>query len=205
MKRIIRESVFETNSSSTHAVTIKRKQPDEKWRNISEMYNSEREIRSPLEKMLFTWAFECYDFQACEIAWAINDDTDEETAKEYKEALQEATQGHNLFKRVLLEECGKYQIFNHEEALALMNNAEMDSYNHPVCCRYFCNDVLDYCTCNIDLFEIGYFLLGRHFRGVYETEDGTRLFAEKLFDKNVYYLLKENNLGGIDNVCYLIN
>ena len=39
MKKVIRQSVFETNSSSTHAVTIKRKNADEKWRTAEELAN----------------------------------------------------------------------------------------------------------------------------------------------------------------------
>lgn len=65
MKKVIRQSVFETNSSSTHAVTIKRKNADEKWRTAEELanvntdedltYGEEREVRSAYEKMMLVW------------------------------------------------------------------------------------------------------------------------------------------------------
>ena len=53
MKIVKRVGVFETNSSSTHAVSLRIKGADEAWRSEKEIPEEEREIRSRKEKYFF--------------------------------------------------------------------------------------------------------------------------------------------------------
>ena len=53
MKIVKRAGVFETNSSSTHAVSLRIKPKGEPWRKESSIPAEEREIRSRKEKFFF--------------------------------------------------------------------------------------------------------------------------------------------------------
>ena len=67
MKKVIRYGVFETNSSSSHSITVMKHDLNSKWRDEKDIPWEEKEIRSPVEKMLFVWgivtADECYLLQ----------------------------------------------------------------------------------------------------------------------------------------------
>ena len=62
MKRIVRYGVFETNSSSSHSITIKKKDANTSWRKKEDIPGDEKEIRSPVEKMFMVWGLVVEEF-----------------------------------------------------------------------------------------------------------------------------------------------
>lgn len=202
MKRIIRQSIFETNSSSSHAVTIKRKKADENWRTAKQIaggdseddftYCKEREVRSAYEKMMLVWGIICEeDFEVL-----ANDDFEDENvelAEEMKKIREDTKAEHEKFKNILLEECAKVADFNKNEALAEMDDCTAHAYNHPLCCRFFNEDVLDCCTCCMSFSKMAKFL------GVDPDDTGElneREFARCLFAEDIYFVVKEGFYGG---------
>lgn len=184
MKRVIREGIFETNSSSSHAVSVKRKEEQEAWRSEEEISYSEKEIRSPYEKMLFAWGIICAD-HASFLLFA-------QDKKGMEELVKEKTEEHEALKQVLLEECAKLCAFNREEALALMNEGTENGYDHHLCCHYFNEDVLDECTCGLTLSSL------RHDLDVpvFMCSEDLHNFAKALFSPDVYFVTEEGFFGG---------
>lgn len=202
MKKVIRQSVFETNSSSTHAVTIKRKNADEKWRTAEEIANvntdedltcgEEREVRSAYEKMMLVWGIICEeDFEV--LGNEDFEDEDPEIVEEMKEIREETKANHEQFKNILLEECAKVAEFDKAETLTEMDDCTAHAYNHRLCCRFFNEDVLDCCTCCMSFSKIAKFL------GVDPEDTGAeneREFAKRLFAEEIYFVVKEGFFGG---------
>ena len=184
MKRVIREGIFETNSSSTHAVSVKQKKAGEPWRKEEDIPYSEKEIRSPYEKMLFTWGIVCADFYDF-LLFAREEENMEDR-------IREETERHETLKKILLEECAKHADFDREDTLAEMDESTEKGYAHCLCCRYFNEDTLDECTCGLSLSE-----LCRSVGAPYPLDaKDLRDFAEKLFDPGIYFVTKEGFYGG---------
>lgn len=201
MKEVIRRGLFETNSSSTHAVTIRRKAPDEAWRTEEEIagkkaddytFCGRKEIRSAYEKMLLVWGIECEDHYLVVPYQALDDDDDESTEQE-KQVRAYAIEVHERFKNHLLDECAKVADFDREETLRLMDDCTRHGYNHPLCCRYFNEDVLDDCTCGLSVRRIADFL---GLDGDDPDERYGREFAKRLFSDDVYFVTREGFYGG---------
>ncbi len=134
MKRVIREGVFETNSSSTHSVVFKKKTVDKADKDSS------YELHSPLAKTLFLIGLinkaEQYSYSY--------DDNDEAFLKQ-----------NLLFHKNL---CEKFKTAVVEEYLRITNSTEEEFQkdfeesqfvcNGKCLCHYFFDDdVLNDCTC----------------------------------------------------------
>ena len=207
MKEVIRQGIFETNSSSSHAVTIKRKRPGEPWRTERQIAGgatkdytlcSEKEIRSPYEKMMLVWGIECED-----IAWlTVVQEEDGGADDEAREARLFAMTVHERFRDALLDECAKVAAFDRAEALELMDDCTQHGYSHPLCCRFFNEDVLDECTCGMSIGTIARFL---HMDSDRFDDAYYREFAGRLFAEDVYFVTGEGYYGGcwyIDRVIF---
>ena len=96
MKRVIREGVFETNSSSNHAVFIKRKKSDKKIPGYA--------VVKPYDKMLFMWGLICCSYDGSCIECFSNE---EEGQFHLNESTDIDAECEN-FKKILIEECLKY-------------------------------------------------------------------------------------------------
>lgn len=202
MKEVVRQSMFETNSSSSHAVSIRRKKADEQWRTAKNIAATdtdnyvncdEKEIRSAYEKMMLVWGLECEDHYLVVPYQCLDEVSDE--AKEFRD---HAVASHERFKNILLDECAKVQAFNKVEAVELMDDCTMHGYAHRLCCRFFNEDVLDECTCGLSIGKIAEFL------GLNSNDFGEKFereFARRIFADDVYFVTKEGFCGG----CWHIN
>lgn len=207
MREVIRRGIFETNSSSSHAVTICRKAPDEAWRTEEEIAGKKaddytgcgkKEIRSAYEKMLFVWGIECEDHYLVVPYQAL----DEDITDEQRRVREFAIETHESLKCALLDECAKVAAFDREKAASLMDDCTLHGYNHPLCCRYFNEDVLDECTCGMSVEKIAEFL---GLDGYGCSDDYMHEFAVRLFADDVYFTTREGFYGGcwyIDHVIF---
>ena len=192
MKKVIRHGVFETNSSSSHAVSLMIKDKAEEWRKESEISGEEKEIRSPLEKMLFAWGiFTEEKFKI--LNWDIqnaDDIADEAERKAYLEELEEKRLQYVNVRETLIRECKKVQPINETEVRNLMIEAENEPWHHHLCCRYFNEDCLDECTCWCSWDSLYSDL------DLDSSEDSVEDFARALFKDDVYFLTEEEFYGG---------
>lgn len=192
MKKVIRYGVFETNSSSSHSITVMKNDSNSKWRKEEDIPMDEKEIRSALEKMLFVWgivtADECPLLKS-EIRNA-QDIEDEIERGEYMEYIWSKKKSLAEKREVLIKECKKVQDFDEKEVRALMIESEKNPYDHLLCTRYFNEDCLNDCTCYFDLEKL-YNELGLNYH-----KNSMEEFAQALFDENVYFLTEEGFYGG---------
>ena len=201
MKKVIRYGVFETNSSSSHAITVMKHDLNSKWRDEKDIPWEEKEIRSPVEKMLFVWgivtADECYLLQR--EMQNIEDIEDELERDEYVAYIESKKQKIIENREALIRECKKVQDFDENKVRDLMIEGENNPYYHPLCLRYFNEDCLADCTC--------YFDLGKLYKelGLDEDKNSIEEFAQALFDESIYFLTEEGFYGGfwgIDKLVY---
>ena len=178
MKRVIRESVFETNSSSNHAVFIKRKKPDKEIPNYA--------VVKPYDKMLFMWGLIsfAYDYRF------FNDYSrmTEEEKRDIMEQNAEIEARCESYKKIMIEECLKYEKFDIEKTEKMMNesfynNVDSDCFT---CNDYFYEGVLDECTCFFDEVDIAKFMKIERYDG---SEQKFRELVQKFFADNEVYLL----------------
>lgn len=185
MKQVIRHGVFETNSSSSHAVSLCRKKSNEKWRTEEEIPEEEKEIRSAYEKMLYVWNIICRELNSDELYdWE---------KKESFVVRPRVKAKLDAYHRIFFEELTLVQSFDSVEADKEMDYCIMHAHHDPLCCRFFNEDVLADCTCGITMNKIAKFL------GVtspLNSEEGKREFAKKLFSDDIYFRTEEGWYGG---------
>lgn len=192
MKKVIRYGVFETNSSSSHSITVKKRDLKAKWREEKDIPWEEKEIRSAVEKMLFVWGIviaDEFEILRCELQ-NVEDIDDEIERAEYLEYVESKKQDLIDRREALIRECKKVQDFDENEVRALMIEGEEYPYDHILCCRYFNEDCLNDCTCCFDL--------GRLYKelGLNKHKNSIEEFAQALFDERIYFLTKEGFYGG---------
>ena len=192
MKKVIRHGVFETNSSSSHSVSLKYKSDKEEWRKSKEICYEEKELRSAKEKMLLVWGIFTEE-KFTTLNWDIQnaDDIDDENErKAYLEEMEASRQEYVNIRETLIRECKKVQPIDEEEVRNLMIEAENEPCHHHLCCRYFNEDCLADCTCWCSWNSL-YRDLGLNYR-----KDSVEDFARALFNPNVYFLTEEGFYGG---------
>ncbi|MBO5789240.1 MAG: hypothetical protein J6R42_04770 [Clostridia bacterium] len=189
MKIVRRNGVFETNSSSTHAVTLCTKKPNEAWRDEKDIPSEEREVRSAQEKLVLVFGFielirqemKCWDMD-------IFDSVEEGEAR-----IKELNSFFERAKSILIRVCCEVSGIGEDEIRALLHKAKEWSGSAPICNRFFNEDVLDTCTCHFCYMDAVMNLLG----GELATKSQIEEAARRLFDENVYFLIKEEWFGGI--------
>ena len=175
MKRVIREGVFETNSSSNHAVFIKRKKSDKKIPGYA--------VVKPYDKMLFMWGLICCSYDGSCIECFSNE---EEGQFHLNESTDIDAECEN-FKKILIEECLKYKKFNVKKVEEIMNEGygTRDS-DRFTCNKFFYEGLLDDCTCFFEIDDIANFMNIENFD---YSEQKFRELVQKFFaDKDVYIL-----------------
>lgn len=185
MKQVIRHGVFETNSSSSHAVSLCRKKSNEKWRTEAEIPEEEKEIRSAYEKMLFVWNFICRELNSDEFY-----EYDSESSFVVRPHVKAEL---DAYRRIFFEELVLVQSFDPVEAEEEMNYCIMHAHADTLCCRFFNEDVLADCTCHITLKKIANFL---GVKNPLNCDEGKRELAQKLFADDFYFRTEEGWFGG---------
>ena len=153
MKRVIREGVFETNSSSTHSVVFKKKKGNAPDKDAS------YELHSPFAKTMFLigiysqaerYTDNDFDTETTHTIEVVNEETWELEQKtittlSYKGICEK-------FKNTVIEEYLKLCNITHEEFKKQFDDS-IFSYDGKCYCRnFFDDDVLNDCTCPFDTF-----------------------------------------------------
>ena len=181
MKIVRRCGVFETNSSSTHAVTFCQKNEDKPWRPEDDIPADEREIRSPMEKLIFLLGI---------MQHAIENISDEAgTKKSYylTQVEQDFAMAKTIFTEVGIKEKGIS-----EHALALATEDDSSPCGTDLCSRYFNRGPLSDCDCGLCHAERIYPIIG----GKHPTKERLEQAAREFYDDNAYFLLTEGWYGG---------
>ena len=183
MKIVKRVGVFETNSSSTHAVSLRIKGADEAWRSEKEIPEEEREIRSRKEKFFFLMGL--MNVVSYEAPWI--EEELPELDRSWKPGFQRARE---IFLAVLCELEG----LDKDKILAELEKQESFCNGAPeaVCQRYFNEGTLDECHCEFCRFDKVDQIIG----GWASSKEDMREAALKFYDENCYFLLEEGWYGG---------
>lgn len=164
MKRVIRENVFETNSSSNHAVFIKRLKEGKKIPDYA--------VSTPYDKMLFMWGLFSSDTVKSLFRLRISDEQGIE------------------FRDILIDECLKYQSFDVEKAKELMDKSFNTSNSDKFTCNmYFGEGLLNDCTCFFSINNIAKFFEIKNFNCYNITQDKFKEVVEKFFADDKVYIL----------------
>ena len=204
MKYVIRKGMFETNSSSTHALTLFINNIDQEGNLFNEEdYNIKqddefeneyvRQIRSKKMKACLLYQFKFntltdgygslkdYFLSLSEEKPNITSSTDlVDFAKQYNEIM--------IFKERILE-----KLEQDEDAKRIMEEVEANSSRwNAACLECFWNDVLDFCTCGIDYYVI----CDRFHIDIDNFDDELRLIDLILDDDSVFFVAEESWYGG---------
>ena len=182
MKRVIREGVFETNSSSNHAVFIKRKTPGKEIPNFA--------VVKPYDKMMFIWGIISYE-NAIRFFYDYDKMTDEEREDVLKQNAELEAECES-YKQIMIEECLKYEKFDVEKAEKAMNASFYNNWDSDyfTCDDYFYDGVLIDCTCMFGLNDIAHFM-GMRYRNAVEFKE----LIQKFFADDEAYILPIGYLG----------
>ena len=183
MKIVKRASVFETNSSSTHAVSLRIKPEGETWRKESSIPEEEREIRSRKEKFFFLAGL--INVVTYEAPWVI---------EELPELDRSWKPGFAIAKEVFLSVLCELEGL--DKAAVLAELKEEESYHNgapeALCERYFNEGTLDECHCEFCQFDKVDQIVG----GWASSEEEMREAALRFYDEHLYFLLEEGWYGG---------
>ena len=178
MKRVIRYGVFETNSSSTHSMSLCFKGENEEWRKEKEIPEEEREVRSPLHKFfVITGLLEQYQYQ-------IENDYD----IKYKQPLLNQIK---VFKEFLAEEF-KNIGGNINEYNGHIEDLRKSGCKDFLCDTYFNHSPLCDCDCSLSLFKN----LKKVLQVKQNSDEEFKKAAKIFFNPNVYFHLEEGWFGG---------
>ena len=144
MKKVIREGVFETNSSSTHTVSFVRKETEERDKESS------CELRSAFAKMMFLIGL-CEN--ASRIPVYFEEDMDEALAEMYPEGEIPLMSDKDVCEKFLLavkEEYMKEENIDEGELEKRIAESDFSYEGKCHCSNFFDDDVLIECTCPFD-------------------------------------------------------
>ena len=192
MKKVIREGVFETNSSSTHSVSFKRK--TQKTANKDSSY----ELHSPLSKILFFIGLcnhaELYDQQY--------ENYPTFTEEEIKELFEEPFPTNEIdnanwpsnkdildkFKDALIQEYMRMENISYQEFEKRYNESEFTCDGKCFCHYFFDDDVLNDCTCSLDGYSSIIFTLELY---DLNTEEDYKNKAKEFLKPEYKFILQE--------------
>ncbi len=170
MKRVVRRGVFETNSSSTHAVSIARCSGEETVGVKGRVPSGKGDkITSAYDKMLFYWGFECL----------------ESVSFKKEGRLDTLTEHMNM----LLDKCEAKQPFDREKAKRTMTLSAENPLRYHSCRKFFEEDELTGdCYCGMNVSMIWKFLGFDYFLDRDKYAD----FIDKLLSSDVCFLTRES-------------
>lgn len=155
MKKVIREGVFETNSSSTHSVVFKRKET-----NAADN-DSSYEIHTPFGKTMFLIGLITYVRKYGRIEAILSADLfdfNNPTVDQWREMVGPTflndtdVEVCERFKLAVIDEYIKLSKTTLEEFNKQFNESNFTCDGECLCCNFFENDVLDWCSCPFDSF-----------------------------------------------------
>lgn len=190
MKKVIRKGVFETNSSSTHAVSYSRHNGSDKTEK-----NATYEIRTPINKLIFLQAL----INNCEYSCSDYDESDYLDLEEFFDGDQQLIEMLKNTPDCFLSAKDRVLLFNKKvrELFCTMANCTQEQLDQQIeeitggygvkCHHFFENDVLNDCTCDL----CTYYSLSEVI-GLDELENDEKQFekvaAEFLSDKYKFVL-----------------
>ncbi len=179
MKKVVRRSIFETNSSSTHAVAFVNEKIGATKEDLYRLGEKPRKISTAYGKMVFYWGFECAEY-----------------TYEKKEVRTKKLEPH---MQILLDECEKIATFDRVKTEELMRSCINEPYYRHNCSGFFEEgDLTGDCQCGMDerkiLSTLGYTRI--------LDDDTYREFVCKLFSPEMVFLTTEywNGCYEIDGV-----
>ena len=182
MKKVIREGVFETNSSSTHAVVFKKKNgsaPDN---------DSSYELHSPFMKTLFFIGL-------CTHADLYVKDYEEDAEYDLKQTdsngkivVEGAKSQCSRFMSALINEYVKMSNVTQEEFEKQFNESVFTWDGECQCRNFFDDDVLCDCTCHFD----GYYQISSQFKlNELTTDEEFAAKAKEFLSDDFKFVLQE--------------
>ena len=197
MKKVIREGVFETNSSSTHSVVFKRRKSD-----LPEKESS-YELHTPFVKTLFVIGLyshairpTCFSREE-DLAMVKNgnfedyyDDMQQFYTDEYNKGICEK------FKDAVINEYITLSGITSEEFDRQFNESNFTYDRRCYCANFFEQDVLNDCTCPFD----GFHGIIKQFKLANLTDEQLAEKAKEVLSRDFKFVLKE-----FWNGCFLIN
>ncbi len=182
MKRVIREGVFETNSSSTHTVSFVRKEKEGADKESS------YELHSAFAKMMFLIGL-CEN--ASRVPVYFEEDMDEVLAEMYPEGDVPVMSDRDLCEKFLLavkEEYMAKENINDSELEKRIYESDFSYEGKCHCSNFFDDDVLCDCTCPFE----GYsgIVTSLELYHLY-TEEDYRKKAKEFLSSEYKFVLKE--------------
>ncbi len=190
MKKVVREGVFETNSSSTHAVAFKKKDGNKTEKDSS------YELHTPFAKTLFIIGL-------CTHAERYSNAFEEDSEYDLKEILGEDwtddlenrimhVEGYKSkcekFKNAVIEEYVKMENISQEEFNKRFNESDFTCDGECDCRNFFDDDVLSDCFCPFD----GYFQICKEFNlDQLTTIEEYRAKAKDVLSEEYKFVLQE--------------
>lgn len=182
MKKVIREGVFETNSSSTHAVVFKKKN------GSSPDNDSSYELHSPFMKTLFFIGL-------CTHADLYVKDYEEDAEYDLKQTdsnekvvVEGSKSQCSRFMSALINEYVKMSNITQEEFEKQFNESVFTWDGECQCRNFFDDDVLCDCTCPFD----GYYQISSHFKlNELTTDEEFTAKAKEFLSDDFKFVLQE--------------
>ena len=172
MKKVIREGVFETNSSSTHAVVFKKKKGD------SPDNDSSYELHSPFMKTLFFIGLCTHaDFYVKDYEEDAEYEVKSESPQNEKIVVEGPKSQCSRFMSALINEYTKMSGITQEEFEKQFNESVFTWDGECQCRNVFDDDVLCDCTCPFD----GYYQIATELKLNELTTDEEYLAKAKEF------------------------
>ena len=156
MKKVIREGVFETNSSSTHAVAFKKRKGNQTEKDSS------YELHTPFFKTLFIIGLcthakkfaHAYELDIeLDLKEILGEDYDEEHCQAHECEKIEGYEGQcEKFKNAVIKEFIKMENITQAEFDKRFNESDFVYEGECDCRNFFDDDVLNDCTCPFDCY-----------------------------------------------------
>ena len=187
MKYARRDSMFETNSSSTHSLILMRGEPEKPVKDEDDEWNERaiRQVRSPAMKGMLLLQFYIQYYEA----YKKPSEQDVASFGEVERGELMAEQLlHDSFIAAAIKRMGPLD----EDQKHVLDRVLKESANDtPACDECFCNGVLDFCDGCLH-FEQHFVKLCGQLNSVEDIEP----FLDKFFADDVLFVVEEGWYGG---------
>lgn len=196
MKTIKRYKAFETNSSSTHSVQLLEKDVNEKWLEEGEIQGF-GEIRTPYNKMIML--FGLLDHVVDEYRLATGFFLEDKSEEDFR-FLDDPTEDIFEFEMIIIDKYLELFGGDRDKIMKEYKENERNRGYSVHCLKFFDNDCLMECNCEMDG-------LSRIYKDLKIEKPNREEFvraAEYLFNPNVYFKVVEYYCGLIEETSFKI-